>query len=279
MSITYNGSAEIELNRFNWGYIDNKESDYYSVEARATSAVFDDKNAGTDKTIYPQTLTGEIKPLELTHNVDIPYSKVYDGTNTTTYTGGLTNVIEGDDLTLNAVFNYNSADVATANTVNVTTWNISGEDAGNYTLPDFSTHSAYITPAPQSIEFTPSTSLNLKDGSYTLEAVASSDLPVLFRLRSQDEEFASISGNILNLLKAGAIEVTAYVADNANYQTAPEVPVEIEITGGTGIDNIQANEAEIIGYYSFTGQKLSEEPESGLYIVLYDNGTSEKRIK
>jgi len=34
----------------------------------------------------------------------------------------------------------------------------------------------------------------------------------------------------------------------------------------------------ITGYYSITGTKLSEEPKTGLYIILYSNGLVEKRI-
>ena len=35
----------------------------------------------------------------------------------------------------------------------------------------------------------------------------------------------------------------------------------------------------IAGYYSLTGAKLVQEPERGMYIILYDNGTSERRVK
>lgn len=37
--------------------------------------------------------------------------------------------------------------------------------------------------------------------------------------------------------------------------------------------------AQITGYYSITGIQLQAEPESGTYIIQYDNGTSEKIIK
>jgi len=42
---------------------------------------------------------------------------------------------------------------------------------------------------------------------------------------------------------------------------------------------ITSKTAQIIGYYSTLGQKLPREPESGLYIILYDNGKSEKIMK
>ena len=38
-------------------------------------------------------------------------------------------------------------------------------------------------------------------------------------------------------------------------------------------------ERKIVGYYNFSGQKLAREPEIGLYIILYDNGSSKKVMK
>lgn len=38
-------------------------------------------------------------------------------------------------------------------------------------------------------------------------------------------------------------------------------------------------EKTIIGYFNIFGQKLPKEPASGLFIILYDNGESAKRIK
>jgi len=36
---------------------------------------------------------------------------------------------------------------------------------------------------------------------------------------------------------------------------------------------------QVAGYYSILGQKLPKEPESGLYIIIYDNGKSGKVLK
>ncbi len=38
-------------------------------------------------------------------------------------------------------------------------------------------------------------------------------------------------------------------------------------------------DAKVVGYYNIMGQKLSQEPEKGFYIVLYSNGQTEKKIK
>ncbi len=44
------------------------------------------------------------------------------------------------------------------------------------------------------------------------------------------------------------------------------------------IENSNAKRS-IVAYYSITGQELSQEPENGIYIVIYDNGTREKIVK
>ncbi len=46
----------------------------------------------------------------------------------------------------------------------------------------------------------------------------------------------------------------------------------------TGINNTTI-EKTIVGYYNIMGAKLKYEPQSGVYIILYNNGTTEKRIK
>jgi uncharacterized repeat protein (TIGR02543 family) len=50
-------------------------------------------------------------------------------------------------------------------------------------------------------------------------------------------------------------------------------------TATTGIGDVLADGRTITGYYSIMGVKLPDEPARGVYIVTYDNGTAEKRIK
>jgi len=46
------------------------------------------------------------------------------------------------------------------------------------------------------------------------------------------------------------------------------------------LESVSANEVKnVVAYYSITGQKLKQKPENGIYIVVYDNGTSEKMAK
>jgi len=53
--------------------------------------------------------------------------------------------------------------------------------------------------------------------------------------------------------------------------------------GGSNVgieDTLPAtSQPSIVGYYSLTGAKLAQEPKQGMYIILYDNGTSERRVK
>ncbi len=46
------------------------------------------------------------------------------------------------------------------------------------------------------------------------------------------------------------------------------------------LENISVNaEKNVLTYYSLMGQRLKQAPESGIYIVVYDNGTSEKVVQ
>ncbi|MDR2824395.1 MAG: leucine-rich repeat domain-containing protein [Prevotellaceae bacterium] len=42
---------------------------------------------------------------------------------------------------------------------------------------------------------------------------------------------------------------------------------------------VNTETAKIVGYYTILGQKLNREPKRGIYIILYDNGKTEKQIK
>jgi hypothetical protein len=77
--------------------------------------------------------------------------------------------------------------------------------------------------------------------------------------------------------------IALYVPDEslAKYQEA-EVWKEFNIipmSQKTGINNLPSDEAVIVGYYSLTGAKLQQEPQRGLYIIVYSNGKTEKVLK
>jgi len=110
-----------------------------------------------------------------------------------------------------------------------------------------------------------------EDGNFQAPDVPKSmlDFPLVFSIIKSS---SSVSGDEITLTMLMVDGMTGTLAD-----------VEIIYTGT--IQDMSNNytilevEKKIIGYYNFSGQKLDREPESGLYIILYDNNTSKKVIK
>jgi trimeric autotransporter adhesin len=138
------------------------------------SAVFDNKNVGTGKTVTISGITagganGEdyavnsvattaanITPLAITVSAS-GTNKVYDGTVLDAVSFASSGILAGDSVTFSdtsAVFN--SKNVGNGKTVTVTGITAGGADAGNYTLTNMSaTTSANITPATLTETATP----------------------------------------------------------------------------------------------------------------------------
>lgn len=53
----------------------------------------------------------------------------------------------------------------------------------------------------------------------------------------------------------------------------------LEAKGASSITEASVESAYPVGYYSITGQQLNSEPESGMYIIKYDNGKAKKVVK
>ena len=88
------------------------------------------------------------------------------------------------------------------------------------------------------------------------------------------------------------IQRITFVDDNLQIKTTENVETiafsdiakitfgEMIVTAAPVVETLRATSLpEIIGYYNIMGQKLSKEPQSGLYIVLYDNGKVVKVVK
>jgi hypothetical protein len=82
--------------------------------------------------------------------------------------------------------------------------------------------------AAQTLFFTPPSKLYLAESSFTLNASASSGLPVVYTVISGP---ASVSGNVLNFTGAGTVKVRASQPGNADFMAA--TPVERTITVAT----------------------------------------------
>ncbi|MBO5959877.1 MAG: hypothetical protein J6Q65_07115, partial [Lentisphaeria bacterium] len=154
----YDGDAYVEdTATLTFSFVNSLTGNTETVTVNWTEGYFNSKNVGEDTQVTFVGLSspdgnfvltnaeatfqvsGSITPLQLTHNVTIETTKVYDGTTDVAVSGGLTNVIGSDDVTLNVEYQYNSANAAEANQITNTKWFISGADSKNYILP---------TPAP-----------------------------------------------------------------------------------------------------------------------------------
>jgi len=89
--------------------------------------------------------------------------------------------------------------------------------------------------------------------------------------------FTDISGNV----SGNTINLTLRTLDTETGGTLLDATCTYTgIKQEVGINEVLTTDNKIIvGYYSITGQKLNKEPESGLYIVVYDNGRGEKVMK
>ena len=80
---------------------------------------------------------------------------------------------------------------------------------------------------------------NVKEGDViTLTATATSDLAVSYEI-TEGTSLASISGNILTVIKVGEIKITASQSGNAEYDAAE--PVTKTITIASGIEDVIAD--------------------------------------
>lgn len=119
------------------------------------SFAYSDKNAGNNKTVTMSGLVlsgadsdnyyltsdsasddgAVISKRVLDLNVVVATDKVYDGTVAVDSSVTAGNIVAGDDLHIHSSWVYNSANVAEADVVINTAWQISGADSGNYALP------------------------------------------------------------------------------------------------------------------------------------------------
>src|SRR5690606_2591435 len=151
----YNGSRDADVAADLDGVISGDELNV------ALNGLFDNKNAGTGKTVTvsgtlsgadagnytlrgPATATADItaKVIDLINAV--AQNRVYDGTAGADVTADLDGVITGDDLQLAVNGAFDNKNAGTGKTVTVA-GALSGADAGNYTLRGPATATADIT--------------------------------------------------------------------------------------------------------------------------------------
>lgn len=86
-----------------------------------------------------------ISPRPLSSGGFSANSKIYDGTTTAEITSGsIEGIIEGDDVSVNAVGSFSDSEPGIAKDVNIS-FELSGSDASNYSVPESSSSQADIT--------------------------------------------------------------------------------------------------------------------------------------
>jgi gliding motility-associated-like protein len=135
---------------------------------------------------------------------------------------------------LTVTYSSDNTNVATIvnNMIHITgvgTAGITASQAGNdtYFAASDVTQTLTVSKATQTITFTNYPDEILQGNTFTLTAIASSGLPVLFE--SKNTTIATVAGNILTAVKKGSVQIRAYNAGDANYEPA-ETLVTVEVT-------------------------------------------------
>ena len=227
-----------------------------------TAAITATKAADANYEQASASYTLTITPLQLTiADPAVTATKQYNGNTTAAVTAGaLTNKVGSDNVTVNAVANYNSANVAEANQITVV-YTISGTNAGNYIKPiDYITSGSITKAAGKAVNTNP-TAASVTATSITSSAVTVSvEQTVEYAIATTDT--APSSGWQDGLVFSGLTANTGYylfarAKANDNYNVGePKVSSKIttEKTTITINVNISGNE---------TGDSVTASPASG----------------
>ena len=188
----YDGTTNATLNATNAGLTGLLNSDDVTLVASNAVAYFADKNVGTDKPVTvaglalggaaaanytladPTNLMASISAAELTVSGVTSASKVYDSIINAQLNGAptLNGTVSGDDVSLisdNASAAFARSNVGTGIPVTVSGYDLTGADAGNYTLTQPTGLTADITAATLTITATANT--KIYDGNTSATAV------------------------------------------------------------------------------------------------------------
>ena len=203
------------------------------VSINTTTATYDDKNAGTSKTITVaytitgaqadnylapvdyEVTTGEISQLQLTaNNPSITTSKTYDGNTTAAVTAGsLTNIVGADEVSINTTTaTYDDKNVGTSKTITVA-YSITGAQAGNYLTPvDYEVTTGEISQLQLTADNPSITTSKTYDGNTTAAVTA---------------------GNLTNIVVTDEVSINTTTAtyDDKNVGTSKTITVAYTITG------------------------------------------------
>lgn len=116
-------------------------------------------------------------------------------------------------------------------------------DGPNGSIPDKSSSLVY-TKNTQTITFSTLAAKTYGDANFNLSATASSNLPVTYT--SSDQTIATISGEVITILKAGSVTITAHQSGSNFYLPAPDASQTLTI-GKAAITVTADNKTKIYG--------------------------------
>jgi len=218
-----------------------------TVSVASTTGTFDNKDAGTGKTVTVAytlsdgtngglasnyTLAGtthsaDITPKSLTASYSAA-SKVYDGTTAATVSATSGDIVTGDAVTIAASGTFADKNVGTGKSVSITGGALSGADAGNYTLAN-STGSASADITPKALAVSGITAANKVYDGTTSATVSYSDAN-FSGLISGDTVTASGAFADKNVGTGKTVNLTFGGADAGNYTFSGQSTTSADIT-------------------------------------------------
>jgi hypothetical protein len=184
--------------------------------------------------------------------------------------------------TTGATISGNTLNTTTAGTVTVRASITNGTAQGTNYTKDFSiTVNAAFVPVTN-ITSVPATATAGTPLTLTGTVVPgnATNQTIVWSVQNAGTTGATITGNTLNTTAAGTVTVRASITNGTAAGTHYTQDFDIEVSNFVGITETTAAEAaQIIGYYNLVGQRLPQAPEKGVYIIMYDNGKVEKRVK
>jgi filamentous hemagglutinin family protein len=243
----YDGNTAATLVTGSLGFVGMMAGD--NLTATATDAVFNDKNAGTAKTVSigglvlggtdagnyilpatgPMTSTATITPAALLVSA-IAQNKVYDGT--TAATVSLTdNRIAGDTLTIASSDAFLNKNAGVGKYVSVSDITLSGQDAGNYAVNGTAAAYATITQAPLVVSVT---GVNRVYNATTGATVTLGETALGSDAVSASYGSAAFANkNVGNGKTISVSGITLAGADAGNYSVNPSATTAADVTPAT----------------------------------------------
>jgi len=120
---------------------------------------------------------------------------------------------------------------------------------------------------------TPTLTLRGADDNYSLEI----ELNNLTELADGLDYFGGVLTSTSNEIISSPFRVEA--TGNPNFTLSGTLTLNYETETDTSTTNIVNENRQAVGFFTITGAKLHSKPQSGMFIILYDDGTSEKVMK